>query len=128
MAGKKIHAPHPPFIFITFSFSSFLIDTGFKIRLDPKKRPDPMIRPLVFNLFREQRALVGVLFVEGFHDFLGGFRDVRTGAEDGHGSVFSEEVVVLGGNDAAAEDHDVRTPLFLEFFHQGGQKHLVARH
>ena len=61
MAGKKIHAPHPPFIFITFSFSSFLIDTGFKIRLDPKKRPDPMIRPLVFNLFREQRALVGVL-------------------------------------------------------------------
>ncbi|KXT48460.1 hypothetical protein HMPREF3038_02601 [Akkermansia sp. KLE1797] len=53
IAGKKNHAPHPLFIFITFSFSSFLIDTGFKIRVKSKKRPDHLIRPLVFNLFRE---------------------------------------------------------------------------
>ncbi|RYT99423.1 hypothetical protein EAJ17_00870 [Akkermansia sp. aa_0143] len=34
IVGVKNQAPHLLFIFITFYFSSFLVDTGFKIRVE----------------------------------------------------------------------------------------------
>jgi len=52
--------------------------------------------PLVFELLEEE-----------VDDFAGGLGDHCAWAEDGGGSVFVEEVVVLCGDDSSADDHDV---------------------
>ena len=78
-----------------------------------KKEAGFFIRPLATGIYLINRKfrLVSVLFVKSFHDFPGSFRNVGARAEDGHSSVFLQEVIVLGGNNTAAEDQDIRTAL-----------------
>ena len=47
--------------------------------------------------------------------FDGGFGDFGSGTEDGEGACFVEVVVVLGGDDASDDDHDVGAAEFVQF-------------
>ena len=55
----------------------------------------------------------GEIPVEDVHDLFGGFRDIGARAEDGLRAMFLQEVVVLRGDDAAAEDEDVGAALLI---------------
>ena len=63
---------------------------------------------------------------EEFHYLASGFGDAGAGAEDGGGSCFVEEVVVLGGDNAAYNYHDILTAQFLELLDYLRHKSLVT--
>ena len=71
-----------------------------------KKEAGFFIRPLATGIYLINRKfrLVSVLFVKSFHDFPGSFRNVGARSEDGHSSVFLQEVIVPDGNNAATDD------------------------
>ena len=58
----------------------------------------------VITLTNNDFRLFSILFVKSFHDFPGSFRNVGARSEDGHSSVFLQEVIVPDGNNAATED------------------------
>ena len=63
---------------------------------------------------------------EEFHYLDSRFGHRGAGAEDGGGACLVEEVVVLGGDNAAYHYHDILTAQFLEFLDYLRHKSLVT--
>ena len=67
-----------------------------------------------------------LFFEQDLHHFDGGLCDAGAGAEDGGDACLVEEVVVLGGNDTASDDHDVLTTKLLQLFDELRDERLVT--